>query len=225
MFTSHEAREFTYPTGEDDAVITQTVIGWSLGGCDIVWSDVLPRLLAAHGKAMVGNKTVIELGAGCGLVGLIAAHWASRVDITDGDEEEVELIQRNCEEHAPSTCACAGHHLDWGTDSASELRAALLPNGFDVVLASQVVYVPAAIAKLVETIAALLAPGGCAYLYNDAVTTLSTQQECRALLDAALAAKGLVAVPCALRLPPGAVMPHENAYLLTITRVDEQAAG
>ena len=40
-----------------------------------------------------------------------------------------------------------------------------------------------------------------------------------------LAAKGLVAVPCALRLPPGAVMPHENAYLLTITRVEEQAAG
>ena len=56
-------------------------------------------------------------------------------------------------------------------------------------------------------------------------TVLALKLATPADIDAALAAKGLVAVPCALRLPPGAVMPHENAYLLTITRVEEQAAG
>ena len=97
LFTSHEPRHFAFTND-----VEQTVLGWCQGGCDIVWSDHLPALLAEHGAAMCGGKTVLELGAGCGLVGLVAAHWATRVDITDGDEEEVELIRMNCAEHAPA---------------------------------------------------------------------------------------------------------------------------
>ena len=155
-------------------------------------------------------------------VGLLAARWATRVDITDGDEEEVELIQRNCDEHAPAGGAvCAGHHLDWGTAQAAEARASgsLLAGGYDLVLAAQVVYVPEAIEKLVQTIAGLLAPSGTALLYNDAVTQMSTQQKCRELLDAALATHRLRAEPCELELPAGCAMPHADAYLLRIARI------
>ena len=60
-------------------------------------------------------------------------------------------------------------------------------------------------APLVETMATLLARHGCALLYNDAVSTLTTQPKCRELLLEALAARGLRAAPCDSRLPSGVV--------------------
>ena len=172
MFTNYETRTFSYPSSTD-APLDVTCVGWTQGGCDVVWSDVLPRMLAVHGSAECGGKAVVELGAGSGLVGLLAARWASKVDITDGDEEEVSLIARNVEEHAPAGgCALSARFLEWGAEPAAEfLRDAQQPDGYDVVLAAQVVYVPAAIGPLAQSIAALMKADGTALLYNDAVST------------------------------------------------------
>ena len=141
MFATHDLHTFTFPTLDADRAVTQSCLGWRQGGCDIVWSDHLPRVLAAHGSAMCGGKTVLELGAGCGLVGLIAAQFASRVDITDGDPEEVDLIQMNVEAHAPAGGAVvSAQFLEWGSAPAAEARSsgALLAGGYDVILAAQV---------------------------------------------------------------------------------------
>ena len=93
---------------------------------------------------------------------------------------------------------------------------------FDVILASQVVYVPACIPALVETLAALLAPEGEVWLYNDRVSYSlgpSGQTECRAFLDKALASHGLIATAdTGLRLPPNFAGLPPHAYLLRITR-------
>ena len=67
MFVVHEPREFAFPSATDGSHVKQVCLGWRQGGCDIVWSDVLPRLLATHGESVCGGKTVVELGAGCGL--------------------------------------------------------------------------------------------------------------------------------------------------------------
>ena len=72
LFTSYETRRFVYAT-QGEATIEQEVLGWSQGGCEIVWSDILPRTIALHGCVMLSGADVLELGAGCGLVGLIAA--------------------------------------------------------------------------------------------------------------------------------------------------------
>jgi predicted nicotinamide N-methyase len=217
FFETYETHEFEFPTSDEGAPLRQTCLSWR-----VPWSEVLPRLVAAHGAAICGGKTVIELGAGCGLVGLVAARFASHVDITDGDPEEVELIRSNVESHAPERVPVNARYLDWGASQVAEARASgvLRPAGYDVVLAAQVVYVPAAIGLLVETIAALLSddPRSHALLYNDAVACTSTQAECRALLDAALPRCGLRAEPCVLRLPPGCVLPHADSYLLRVVR-------
>ena len=218
MFTNYETRTFSYPSSTD-APLDVTCVGWTQGGCDVVWSDVLPRMLAVHGSAECGGKAVVELGAGSGLVGLLAARWASKVDITDGDEEEVSLIARNVEEHAPAGgCALSARFLEWGAEPAAEfLRDAQQPDGYDLVLAAQVVYVPAAIGPLAQSIAALMKADGTTLLYNDAVSTTATQPQCRALLDDALKAAGLRAAPCELRMPEGCELPHADAYLLRVT--------
>lgn len=85
---------------------------------------------------------------------------------------------------------------------------------------AQVAYVPDSIPLLVESIAELLAPDGFALLYNDAVTTLKTQRECRALLDTALHMHSLEWEDVhASLLPPGEALPHSDAYLIRIRRV------
>ena len=243
LLTNYDERTVEY-AGEDggSGPVQQTVLGWSMGGCDTVWSEVLPRLVARHGRRLLSGKTVLELGAGCGLIGMIAANWASRVDITDGDEEEVALISINVAQHAPAAPAPAGAsdeplslhrrlraaHLDWARPEAAEPRLLGGRETYDVILASQVVYMPANVPLLAKTLRYFLAPEGSVYLYNDQVALFgTTQAECRALFDRALAAEGLCAEPLQadghgpLALPPEAV--HEMAgrpasYLLHIRR-------
>lgn len=248
LFTNYETHRYRFATS-DGPFFDQEVLGWSAGGCAVVWSDLLPRIVAFHGKELCSGKTVLELGAGCGLIGLVAARWASRVDITDGDPQEVSLIETNVEAHAPAECACSALHLDWGKEQAEEAKKAgtVVERGYDIILAAQVVYVPDAIKPLVETIATLLGESANAecILYNDAVACTATQAECRALLDAALSAHGLQQEPALgtgkLSLPPVVIQnqgssessddvhtdairwfPHDDAYLLRITRAKSE---
>ena len=95
LFTDYETHCFSFETAGSGPTLEQEVLGWSRGGCVVVWSDLMPRLVAFQGEDLVGGKTVLELGAGCGLVGLVAAHFAARVDITDGDVQEERVIQND----------------------------------------------------------------------------------------------------------------------------------
>ena len=230
LFTTYEPFELSCVV-ENGEPVTVTWLGWAQGGCQGCWSDVLPRVLALNGRSVLGDKTVLELGAGCGVIGLLASRWAAHVDITDGDEEEVCLIGSNCTEHAPPGAHVAAHHLDWDAPAASAgLRG---KRGYDVVLASQVVYQPQHIGSLANTIGHYMADGGYALLYNDAVASSSTQPACRALLDEGLAANGLVAEDLlrsgSLALPEGLLerlaTDKPSAYLLRITRTAPKAVS
>ena len=141
---------------------------------------------------------------------------------------QVALIDHNIASYAVPTANARAAHLNWGTDAARAAKSGdddalrVPPGGYDCILASQVVYVPQAIEPLVQTIAALLAPGGVALLYNDAVSCMSTQQECRSLLQVALEAHALRAGAALTqdggpwRLPSGVSFPHDDAYLFLI---------
>lgn len=217
----HEEQCFELPT-RDGPPVRQLVNGWRQGACDIVWSKVLPEVVALNRHLLVG-RSVLELGAGCGLVGLVASQTASHVLITDGDLAEVRLIASNAEAYAPNANVRAAH-LAWGaaaTRRAQEAGTLGCPPVFDVVLAAQVVYVPACIPALVETFAACLAPGGEVWLYNEAVSVMSSQRECRADLDAALASHGFVVAEgtrSGLALPAYFGDLPTHAYLLRLTR-------
>jgi predicted nicotinamide N-methyase len=59
-------------------------------GCAL-WDGglVLARWVYQNGGVVFHNKSVLELGCGVGLAGIIAAHWASHVTLTDYIEETV----------------------------------------------------------------------------------------------------------------------------------------
>ena len=134
----YEEAEFEFETGSHR--LQQAVTGWREGGCDILWSMVMPTTVALNLDRLVG-RTVLELGAGCGLVGLIAAQTASHVVITDGDVPEVALCTDNATRHAPSHARVEAAHLAWGTIPAQQAqKEGRLGGGraFDVIIASQV---------------------------------------------------------------------------------------
>lgn len=64
----------------------------------IVWpaSRILAWYIAQHRQQFQG-KNVVELGAGCGLGGFVVSQFARAVNITDGNDVVLRLLQRNQE--------------------------------------------------------------------------------------------------------------------------------
>lgn len=121
---------------------------------------VLARYLALH-RPLVAGKSVVELGSGLGLVGIVCALLSADVTLTDmGDV--VPLLQYNIalnfpldtsdsdgRRTVPSIRPTAATH-EWGTETTA------LPTPLpDVVVLSDVVYDPEGYAPLVASLAAL----------------------------------------------------------------------
>ena len=117
-------------------------------------------MLAAHllvPDTSLCTATVLELGAGLGVPGLIAGRQAQRLILTDNNPEVLHRLAATVALNLPLMRASASvQHLEWG---ASHVPAALRGT-VDVLLASDCVYSAEATARLLETAVALLAPGG-----------------------------------------------------------------
>lgn len=101
----------------------------------------LSLYLEAH-PDMVHQQRVIELGAGPGLVGIVAAHLgAESVLITDGDEASVALTQHNVELNATTmTSVCNADKYLWGDTQHKTIHS---PNAtYNVVLGADIVACP-----------------------------------------------------------------------------------
>ena len=103
------------------------------------------------------TATVLELGAGLGVPGLIAGRQAQRLILTDNNPAVLRRLEATVVLNLPLMRASTSvQHLEWG---ASHVPAALRGT-VDVLLASDCVYSAEATARLLETTVALLAPGG-----------------------------------------------------------------
>lgn len=211
--TEHVERvfEFELPAGptlesEEEAskrLLQLRLFGWEKVGGDIVWRGA--RLLAAEllrrNESLRGAR-VLELGAGTGLLAALSAHLGAHALITDGDEREVPLLMRNAELFSDDLAlggSLAAAQLEWGTATAEALAEAaeVLPGpplrrgGFDLVIGSDIAYMPDYIPALAETIAFFLDEAGEALIANTAVATNTTHPKARALFLESLGAVGL----------------------------------
>ena len=137
-------------------------------------------LLACHvrdaaGDDGVAGRRVLELGAGCGVAGMLAARrGAADVVVTDGDARCARLLRQNVARNAPFACGVRVAELRWGDDAA--LAALLRERGgapgerdgapgerdgaFDLILAGDVLYKDELVAPFLATVHAALAAGG-----------------------------------------------------------------
>ena len=121
---------------------------------------VLGKLLERRPELARG-RSAVELGAGCGLLSLVLSHLGARVTVTDL-ECNLPLLRDNMASNGSSAQV---HALSWGAANACQVRRET--NGglpFDVVVSSDIMYIPDAVPALVDTLKELSGESTDVYL-------------------------------------------------------------
>lgn len=133
------------------------------------WAQLWPgaRVLAGFVAERVAEHTVpasvrtLELGCGLGLTGLVAAALGLNVTLSDYDEDALAFAEHNAALNGISNLQF--QMLDW-TAPAADLQTLFAGHGFDLLLAADALYEARNHAPVARCLAALLAPGGAAWL-------------------------------------------------------------
>lgn len=152
FFELANASEIEYrTTSAKNLVLRQDVsaCGQHTGG--IVWETayLLVTYLQAINKPL---KRLLEVGAGCGLVSLSLSNLADLV-VASETYQVLPNLQANLERnHDPKVRSCA---LDWMNHQHDMARNELLALPFDTILGTDVIFSPALVEPLLETLAAM----------------------------------------------------------------------
>jgi len=126
------------------------------------WTKLWPAAMVMAQFALrltKGKDPLLELGAGLGLPGLVAAAGGRQVIISDLDPDALEFARAAVEKNdlADRVEVVA---LDWDAPPAGL-------GVFNTILGAEVLYHPPLYPRLVELLAGLLAPGGTAFLSHE----------------------------------------------------------
>ncbi|KAA8544638.1 hypothetical protein F0562_022650 [Nyssa sinensis] len=88
---------------------------------------------------MLQGCSVIELGSGVGVTGILCSRFCPEVMLTDHNEEVLKILKKNIELHASSenSNCCAGliaQKLEWGNSDQLNQILQRHPGGFDLLL-------------------------------------------------------------------------------------------
>ena len=121
----------------------------------VVWPvSVLLGWFVARERERFRGARVLEVGAGCGVAGLIAAAVGADATLTDGSDTVCRLLARAGDLGVPGGGAISSAKLVWGDRPSLE---ALGGRPYDFVLGADVVQWPALVAPLLQTVRAALA--------------------------------------------------------------------
>ncbi|XP_072198517.1 protein N-lysine methyltransferase METTL21A isoform X5 [Excalfactoria chinensis] len=119
------------------------------GVAAVVWDAAV--VLSAYlemGGIDLRDRSVIELGAGTGLLGIVATLLGARVTITDR-EPALEFLESNVWANLPSELhpRAVVKELTWGKDLGN-----FSPGAFDFVLGADIIYLEETFAELLQTL-------------------------------------------------------------------------
>lgn len=172
-----------------------------------VWTG---SLMACHYMArhpdIVAGKTVLELGAGTGVLGMLASRLGGAcVALTDGDEPSINLLQRNLEHN--NAGGCMATRLLWGDEesiaefstfssqrwpqqfSLSESQSQVSSIGrikFDRIVAGDVMYKRDLPPLFFKTVNRFLSSDGCLLLFHVPRSCVNHEMVCSAAKTACL---------------------------------------
>ncbi|XP_078259786.1 protein N-lysine methyltransferase METTL21A [Rhinoraja longicauda] len=142
----HEASA-TFRFANRDIVIRQD---WKqLGVAAVVWdAAVILCTFLELGAIKLQDRTVIELGAGTGLVGIVAAHLGADVTVTDR-EVTLQFLESNVQDNISDDLRgrVRVKELTWGINLSK-----FEPAGYDIILGADVVYLEETFPALLETL-------------------------------------------------------------------------
>ncbi|XP_008282904.1 protein-lysine methyltransferase METTL21B isoform X2 [Stegastes partitus] len=128
--------------------------------CTVCWALHLCRYFGEQSVQLAG-KRVIELGAGTGVVGILAARLGAEVTLTDLPLA-LSQLEVNVSANMPSSGWPSSPPsvlpLSWGEDHMN------FPSDWDLVLCADIIYLPETYPLLVETLTHLCKNGASVYL-------------------------------------------------------------
>nr|XP_020448302.1 protein-lysine methyltransferase METTL21B [Monopterus albus] len=161
LFTETFSQEDVYSLFGEELKIRQ-VFGANLGVAAPVWEAAL--YLCRYFEELcveLRGKRIIELGAGTGVVGILAARLGAVVTLTDLPLA-IPQLQANVSANMPSSGWTSPPPtilpLSWGEDHMN------FPSDWDLVLCADIIYLPQTYALLVETLTHLCKNGAVVYL-------------------------------------------------------------
>lgn len=121
----------------------------------MLWESarLMASVLAANQEIVAGKK-VLELGCGCGgICSMVAARSANLVIATDGDIKALDLLTENIASNLKSLSldSLKVKKLEWGNGNDIEAIKELNEKGFDIIIGTDVTYIPEAIIPLFAT--------------------------------------------------------------------------
>lgn len=136
--SNHCQREINVQFADDITISLYTVVDDTLDSGGSIWNGgyYLSKHLLQHTN-MVRDKTVLELGSGCGLSGIVSSICQATHTVLTDIPEQVPYLQRNVDRNAhllPGGCTCICAPLEWGAGHRNET----LPTSYDVILAADV---------------------------------------------------------------------------------------
>eukprot|EP01100_Stratorugosa_tubuloviscum_P010202 TRINITY_DN435_c0_g1_i1.p1 TRINITY_DN435_c0_g1~~TRINITY_DN435_c0_g1_i1.p1 ORF type:complete len:343 (+),score=143.25 TRINITY_DN435_c0_g1_i1:89-1117(+) len=137
-------------------------LAWKVWDSSIIFS----RWLWANQHILV-QKKVLEVGSGCGLVGMVTSMFCEKITLTDYTQQILDNIQHNI--NLNQTLINKNNItlslLDWCTFSPTNLPQGI-ESKYDVIIGTDVVFHLALAKLLISVIAALLDENGVIYLVN-----------------------------------------------------------
>lgn len=130
----------------------------------MLWESA--RLMAsvlAENPTVVAGKRVLELGCGCGgICSMASVVSADLVVATDGDTNALDLLARNVTSNIkpPFLSKLITKRLQWGNRDHIEAIKEINDRGFDVIIGTDVTYIPEAILPLFATAKDLISSKG-----------------------------------------------------------------
>ncbi|KAK2466437.1 hypothetical protein APHAL10511_002079 [Amanita phalloides] len=140
----------SFNNGRDQNPISLSLYTDASPGCGgIAWpaGQILSNYIVKRGSEFLQNRTVVELGSGTGLVGLVAGKLGARVWITD-QTQMLGIMHKNIKMNNLESCVSVAE-LNWGIDLPSNVPRP------DIILAADCVYFEPAFPLLVQTLADL----------------------------------------------------------------------
>ncbi|GLU18919.1 hypothetical protein SLE2022_351950 [Rubroshorea leprosula] len=132
-FGSHELQLFCLQSASTDFDLTG----------QLVWPGamLLNNYLSKNAEMLQGCS-VIELGSGVGITGILCSRFCREVVLTDHNDEVLKILKKNIELHSSSiNPSCAGleaEKLEWG--NSDQINKILLKHsgGFDMILGADI---------------------------------------------------------------------------------------
>lgn len=157
---SDSLRHFTFssPTHQEHRLSLYENAAYFSGHGSIIWGASLAFCeLIFNQPELFSNKTILEVGSGCGMAGIAAALCGSNVTLSDMGEY-LSNLQRNV---VLNNVDASIVEINWFSEHQPTQQ-------YDIILGCEVVYMMSLVTPLVSTMDAYLKPGGEVYLISSA---------------------------------------------------------